>query len=460
MGIVSETYPASPLVETGYIPQVTEPPPKVLPPNDETTPGNRLPGLDGLRALAACSIVVFHVWRYGAPGGNQFELGPLDRLFSHLPLGVTLFFTLSGFLLYRPFAASMIRGEARPRLGRYYRNRALRILPAYWVILLIAGVVLGTTYLRASPYVLETGSLTQEPGTFLRDALLIQNYARTSFLTGIGPAWSLAIEIVFYLLLPVIAVVGFSIAARSASPQGRRLAALGPPLLLLCLGVAGKFVAWFVVPGQGPGSPWIGDWHSLLERSFLVQADLFAWGMALAALRVELEDGRVRITRTARWLLACGTLILGAGSILLREAGSLGQYPYDTLTALACAGILAIVVLPTQRPGVSEVGSVHRDPTLRLLETRGIVWVGVISYSLFLWHEPLVRWIESHGLTAGGAPGFLLALLTVGTVAFGLATLTYRFVERPGLSRRRNVRAEVRDGPSGSGRDVDGPLRT
>jgi peptidoglycan/LPS O-acetylase OafA/YrhL len=408
------------------------------------TSGGRLPGLDGLRALAATSIVVFHVWRYGAPGGNQFELGPLDRLFGHLPLGVTLFFTLSGFLLYRPFAASMIRGGDRPRIGRYYRNRALRILPAYWVILAIAGTVLSTTYLRVSPYVLETGSLVREPGTFLRDALLIQNYARESFLTGIGPAWSLAIELVFYLLLPAIAIVGFSSAARWASPRGRRLSALGPPLLLLGIGFVGKILAWLVIPGQGPGTPWIGDWHSILERSFLVQADLFAWGMALAVLRVELEDGRFRITRTARWLLAGGTILLGAGAILLRESGSLGQYPYDTLTALATAGLLAIVVLPTQ-PVASDVGTVGRGPMLRVLESRTVVWVGLVSYSLFLWHEPLVRWIGARGLTMRGGLGFVLAFITIGTVALGLAALTYRFVEAPALSLRRNVRAGVPD---------------
>jgi peptidoglycan/LPS O-acetylase OafA/YrhL len=305
-----------------------------------------------------------------------------------------------------------------------------------------------------SPYVLETGSLTREPGTFVRDALLIQNYARGSFLTGIGPAWSLAIELVFYLLLPAIALVGFSVAARTASPRGRRLAALGPPLVLFGIGIAGKLLASFVIPGQGPGTPWIGDWHSVLERSFLVQADLFAWGMALAVLRIELEDGRIRITRTARWLLIGGTIGLGAGSILLRESGSLAPYPYDTLTALACAGILAIVVLPAQPRDAVATGSAGDTPIVRALETRTVVWFGVISYSLFLWHEPLVRWIGSHGLTVGGAPGFVLALVTIGAVAVGLAALTYRFVELPALSRRRDARADVRERPVDQDRGV------
>jgi hypothetical protein len=134
------------------------------------TMGSRLPHIEGARALAACSIVVYHVWRYGSQSGSV-ALGPFGRLMPHLPLGVTLFFTLSGFLLYRPFAAALLRARARPNLAAYLRNRALRILPAYWVILLITGVVLGATTIS---FDLERGSLATRPGLLVRDALFVQ----------------------------------------------------------------------------------------------------------------------------------------------------------------------------------------------------------------------------------------------------------------------------------------------
>ena len=62
----------------------------------------------------------------------------------NLAYGVVLFFTLSGFLLYRPFAASIVRGERLPSVRGYLRNRALRILPAYWAILFLCAVVVGS----------------------------------------------------------------------------------------------------------------------------------------------------------------------------------------------------------------------------------------------------------------------------------------------------------------------------
>src|SRR5215211_1360916 len=110
--------------------------------------GARLTGIEGLRAIAAFSILVSHVWLYTSPGGGQATLGVLDLVLPDLSLGVTLFFALSGFLLYRPFAASVVRAQPMPRVSEYLRNRALRILPAYWVILLLVAVVLDAFLVR------------------------------------------------------------------------------------------------------------------------------------------------------------------------------------------------------------------------------------------------------------------------------------------------------------------------
>ena len=98
-----------------------------------------------MRALAACSILVFHCWLDSSSDGTPANLGPISRyLIPQFPLGVTLFFTLSGFLLYRPFVAALMRGRERPNVWRYLKNRALRILPAYWFILFVVALVLQT----------------------------------------------------------------------------------------------------------------------------------------------------------------------------------------------------------------------------------------------------------------------------------------------------------------------------
>ena len=110
--------------------------------------GRRLPGIEGLRALAACSVLVYHSWALSSPSGRPVDLGIFARSVPDLAFGVTLFFALSGFLLYRPFAAAVLRAEALPSVRGYLRNRALRILPAYWIILLVSALLLETVLVR------------------------------------------------------------------------------------------------------------------------------------------------------------------------------------------------------------------------------------------------------------------------------------------------------------------------
>jgi peptidoglycan/LPS O-acetylase OafA/YrhL len=411
---------------------------------------SRLRGIEGLRALAAGAIVLFHVWRYGSPDG-QFSLGPFDRLFWHLSLGVTFFFTLSGFLLYRPFASALMRGTQRPDLATYLRNRALRILPAYWVTLLLTGSVLHATYLRSSATDIRLGALTGEPFLFLRNALLLQNYAPGTLLTGIGPAWSIAIEVVFYVALPILALLGSTLASRLSSRRGHRLAALVPPIACFLVGMSGKAVAAWVVPGLGPGTGWIGDWHSVLERSFWVQADLFAFGMALAVVRVDAEDGFLHLARSGAAALALVAVLVAIPTAVLSDWGVLGKYQYDTLMALASALCLAVVVLRIdRRPGASEPSVTRPSRFLRVLESAPLVTTGVISYSLFLWHEPVIRWMGSRGLTVRGPLGFVIDVVLMGGVSWLLAAGTYRLVEKPALTRKRDMRSEH---PGGVGRD-------
>ena len=77
--------------------------------------GSRLPGIEGARAVAAASVLVYHCWLFGSPDGTSPRLGPLTGVMPHLALGVILFFSLSGFLLYRPFAAAVLRSRTRHR---------------------------------------------------------------------------------------------------------------------------------------------------------------------------------------------------------------------------------------------------------------------------------------------------------------------------------------------------------
>ena len=98
---------------------------------------DQIPEIESLRGVAAWSIVVFHVWVFTSTSTPGWNLGPATVFMRPLQSGVYLFFVLSGFLLYRPFVEAAWGDAGAVSIRRYLRNRALRILPAYWFVLLV-----------------------------------------------------------------------------------------------------------------------------------------------------------------------------------------------------------------------------------------------------------------------------------------------------------------------------------
>jgi peptidoglycan/LPS O-acetylase OafA/YrhL len=314
------------------------------------------------------------------------------------------------------------------------RNRALRILPAYWAILLLTALVLQTATLRTESGKLAYGALT-EPAEMLAAALLVHDYNPGTMLIGIGPAWSLAVEAVFYLVLPLLVLGAGALAAMAASRRQRVFALLGPPLLLLAVGLTGKFVAGVVVPAPTPGAGWESNWHSVIERSFWAQADLFSFGMAAAVLHTEVADRRIKLPRGWRTATLAATLLLFLVSIRSLGSAQLSYLPANTAVALCAAALLAVVTFPSDGA---------RQPMLtRLLETRVLFSVGLISYSLFLWNDPLLRWLTNHGVMQPGWFGFGANVLIAAVAVGMLSVATYRLVELPALRRKRRSRGPL-----------------
>jgi peptidoglycan/LPS O-acetylase OafA/YrhL len=392
----------------------------------------RLQGIEGMRAIAAGMIVLVHVWGFSSPDGEALgvDLWVGDAL-AILAVGVTLFFTLSGFLLYRPFAAAIARGQEHMSIRAYFRNRALRIFPAYWAILFFCAVVLGSVYLRHGATV-EVGRLS-DPIQFLQAALLLNNYRPTTLLIGIGPAWSLAVELVFYVALPLL-VLGAAWAARRAKDRrGRALALLGPPLLLLVVGLSGKLVAGHVFPAA-PTAGYGDNLHSVVERSFWAQADLFSFGMVAAVAYVQIADGRLRLPAHWRALATGIGLLIFIPCAWTMHQGEQSYLLQNTGEALALALIFAAIVIP-------EATGERDSRPLRFLESTPLVALGVVSYSVFLWHLPVIYWLSDHGLTVAGWGGLLVNLAIVTLVVGALSALTYHFVEKPALRRKHSMRS-------------------
>lgn len=414
--------------------------PRLLPVDPSTGP--RLPGIQGLRALAALAILALHVSVHALPEGSDYGLPLFDRyVVPQLALGVTLLLLLSGFLLYRPFAASLIRGTPRPSLRRYLVNRGLRILPAYWAILLVTLVVFQTSLIRDETGGLEPARMT-DPVLVGLNLLLLQGFVPQGVLTGIGPAWALGAVVTFYAVLPLLVLGAWLLASTATSRGARTLAALAPALVLVLVGLTGKATAAFVLP-PGPWGGWGADWHTVIERSFFAHADMFGFGMAIAVLHVLREDGRLHLPRHWRpaALLVMLAVALPATKFLQTEVdgqgGPLGNYAYDFVLAAVGAVFLAWVVLPDPSSGRPWVG-------VRILERRWIVAIGVVSYSLFLWHEPLILLLREHGLTFAGPTGLAVNLAAVAALAFALSAVTYHYLERPALIRKSRTAAPRR----------------
>ena len=151
--------------------------------------------LDGLRALAVLLVVGHHLYRWGAGDWPLLRLSALSATLDFGFIGVLLFFVISGFLLFLPYARSLVAGTPWPSVVQFYRRRVLRILPVYYVALTIAGILLMASG-KLQGWVLKGLAL---------DFLLLQNVSPSAAnLVGIldGPLWTLAIEWQFYLLLP------------------------------------------------------------------------------------------------------------------------------------------------------------------------------------------------------------------------------------------------------------------
>jgi peptidoglycan/LPS O-acetylase OafA/YrhL len=245
----------------------------------------------------------------------------------------------------------------------------------------------------------------------------------------------LAVEIVFYAALPLLVVPTYAIARRIARRETRVLALLAPPALLLAVGLSGKAVAAWVVKGTSVYGGYNADWHSVIERNFWAQADLFTFGMLVAVIAVEVADGRITLPRHwRRWALAAALPLFFACAATMQRA----EHSYrlqNTGEAIALALLLAVIVVP-------HAADAQPLRAVRVLESRVFIAVGLASYSLFLWHLPIIYWLRDRGVLAGGLGGFFWDLAVVGLVAGAASALTYRVVEVPALRRKRSMRAD------------------
>lgn len=389
----------------------------------------RLRGIDGLRALAATSVLTLHVYLFStAPGASRpGASGIVGRLAGNTRDGLILFFVLSGFLLYRPFAAAILGRVSELGVGSYLRNRALRILPAYWVILLATSLIMQTAVIGYSPY--DVGRLLN-PGILVQNLLLVQSYSLHTVNTGIAPAWSLCVEAVFYLVLPVIALA--ALAATRRRGEQRLSSALGPGVVLIVVGVATKALLNRV--GIAPN----GFSGLVVSQLFPAFAELFGMGMVAAVVHVQVDRGELKLPRRTAALLT----VLAAGGlvaiVLLAPVYRYGAPFTDSLVGVVCAAAILAVSLPGG-------GARHGRA---LLESRPVSTIGMWSYSIYLWHMPVILLLRKWGVESSSGATLAGCWLAAFALTAALSAVTYSFVERPMLRRKRRWAGERVEEPT------------
>jgi peptidoglycan/LPS O-acetylase OafA/YrhL len=385
--------------------------PGAAPPVFQPPPGNpRFPLLDAMRAIAVLCIVVLHAALF-----SEANLNPTyGRFLARLDVGVTVFFVISGFLLYRPYVADRLGGGRAPALSTYARNRFLRIVPAYWAAMTVLALTI------------------ELPGFWTGHTWSYYLFAQEADLGwsrgGILPTWSLTVEASFYVVLPLLAWLAARIArGRPRAAQLRSEAALVAALVLVA-------VVYRVLVRADIGDDPTSNVWAFLPAS----VDWFALGMGLAVVSAALDGSAVRprvirlIERRPEvaWLAALALFVLVSAGIGLE-----GRFPEPTssLQWVVQQELYGLVALALVLPAVfgGERGGVVRS----VLRWPPLVWLGLVSYGLFLYHHPIL--LELRDVDLWESFPFLGLLVAGLSISTACAAASYYIVERPLLRLKR-----------------------
>lgn len=385
----------------------------------------RVPGLDGLRGIAVLAVVIYHFFGDALPGGF---------------LGVDIFFVLSGFLI----TALLVRelgATGRISLKEFWRRRARRIIPASVTVLVLATAIAG--FIGGD---VQVGLVPQFLGSLFFANNWVQISQSHSYFADTTPQifmhyWSLAIEEQFYVLWPLI-FLGLLWAARRfgrSVSSGDRTFRL-PALFATVAGLASLLVMILLYnPDEDPSRVYFGT-------------DTHAFGL-LAGVVLALLVTTASPKAVDSWPLLSPTGASGMPTTRSRLTGAAGW----TLGSLAFLGLIAMLVLlpdtspVTYRGGlfgaslltVAVMMTVLRDagPVAWMMRIRPLRYFGERSFSLYLWHWPVIVFLEAKMQQPGSdTPDWLVGLIAV-VISLVLSEASYRFVENP--LRRQGYRRVV-----------------
>ncbi|OBI50877.1 acyltransferase [Mycobacterium kyorinense] len=361
---------------------------------EQTSGPDRVASLTGIRAVAALLVVGTHA----AYTTGKYVHGYFGLVGSRMEIGVPIFFVLSGFLLFRPWVQSAVTGAPAPSVSRYAWHRVRRIMPAYIVAVLAAYLVY--QFRTAGP----------NPGhTWLglfRNLTLTQiytgNYLMSYLHQGLTQMWSLAVEVAFYAVLPLLAYLLLVVICKRRWQPVRLLVALAALALITPAWLAFVHAATSVPNGARLWLPSYLAW--------------FIGGMVLAVLQA--------MGARCYAVVAIPLAVISYFIVSTPIAGAPTTSPQGLTEALVKAGFYAAIATLA----VAPLALGDRGWYSALLASRPMVWLGEISYEIFLIHlvtmEIAMVEIVRYPIYTGSAVNLFLATLVI---TIPLAWLLHRF---------------------------------
>ncbi|HWZ19938.1 MAG TPA: acyltransferase [Ktedonobacteraceae bacterium] len=401
---------------------------------EQTGKKNSIVVLDGVRGVAVLMVIIFHINR--VTGDNLWDpkTNPLASSVSTAGgTGVTLFFVLSGFLLFMPFAKTLLFKTDWPLLRVFYMRRVLRIIPAYYVSLFLIILFQYPQYLHRDNF-----------KNLLLFLTFFMDSTRATFRQINGPYWTLATEWQFYMLLPFIALgIAFIV---SRVPIKRRLLAVSACLLgIIIWGLFIRF--WGLYFLAYPTRTFLVPRSVLNVINFFLfgvtgkYTEDFAVGMFISLCYIYSQHpstGNKVVQlwkRLSPWLWIGGIIILVFSAMWHFKSDYVWSWPFIPTGMMDVFNWLSEMLLAIGF-GACIAALLYGSAALKaLFEWPMLRWVGLISFSLYIWHLPLLLLFQSrvlpmfHGLNRLAT--YSMYWYWAIAVIFPFAFLSYLIVERP-----------------------------